>query len=68
MSDYMIYTRGAEDDWNRYADLTGDEGWNWENILSYAKKVRVICTESLFAGADIDVFDSSRTSPTTLMS
>ena len=34
MSDYMIYTRGAEDDWNRYADLTGDEGWNWENILT----------------------------------
>ncbi|TBU34310.1 aryl-alcohol-oxidase from pleurotus Eryingii [Dichomitus squalens] len=36
---YMIYTRGAQDDWNRFASVTGDDGWNWSNILSYAKKL-----------------------------
>lgn len=37
----MIYTRGSEDDWNRYADLTGDDGWKWDSVLPYAKKVRL---------------------------
>lgn len=37
----MIYTRGAQDDWNRYAELTGDDGWKWDNVLQYAKKVRL---------------------------
>ena len=35
----MIYTRASEDDWNRYGSLTGDDGWNWSNILPYAKKL-----------------------------
>ncbi|KAJ6590378.1 aryl-alcohol-oxidase from pleurotus Eryingii [Mycena sp. CBHHK59/15] len=26
----MVYTRGAADDFNRYANLTGDEGWSWD--------------------------------------
>ena len=38
-TDYMIYTRGAQDDWDRYGSLTGDDGWKWSNIETYAKKL-----------------------------
>ena len=49
LSDYMIYTRGAKDDWNRYAELTGDDGWKWDSVLEYAKKVRLlICSATIF--------------------
>ena len=40
----MIYTRASEDDWNRYASLTGDNGWKWSSILQYAKKVSHIAS------------------------
>lgn len=40
--DYMIYTRASEDDWNRFASVTADDGWNWDSILPYAKKVCLI--------------------------
>ncbi|KAJ7471297.1 pyranose dehydrogenase [Mycena galericulata] len=31
----MFYTRGSADDFNRYAELTGDAGWSWERLLPY---------------------------------
>ncbi|KAJ7106768.1 aryl-alcohol oxidase-like protein [Mycena epipterygia] len=34
----MAYTRGAADDFNRYAKLTGDEGWSWNRIFPYFLK------------------------------
>lgn len=36
----MVYTRGASDDFERYAKHTGDSGWGWDNIKSYISKVR----------------------------
>ncbi|KAJ7246595.1 aryl-alcohol oxidase-like protein [Mycena haematopus] len=36
--DGMVYTRGAADDFNRYARLTGDQGWSWNKILPYFLK------------------------------
>ncbi|KAM5536369.1 hypothetical protein V8D89_009967 [Ganoderma adspersum] len=36
---YMIYTRASQDDWNRLASVTGDNGWSWSGILPYAKKL-----------------------------
>ncbi|KAF7375564.1 Choline dehydrogenase, mitochondrial [Mycena sanguinolenta] len=32
---YMAYTRGSSEEWDRYANLTGDPGWSWENIQKY---------------------------------
>ncbi|KAJ7732178.1 aryl-alcohol oxidase precursor [Mycena metata] len=32
---YMVYTRGSSEEWNRYAQLSGDAGWNWINIQKY---------------------------------
>ncbi|KIK60265.1 hypothetical protein GYMLUDRAFT_244688 [Collybiopsis luxurians FD-317 M1] len=31
----MFYTRGSMDDFNRFADVTGDDGWNWDNVQIY---------------------------------
>ncbi|KAF8989830.1 pyranose dehydrogenase [Cyathus striatus] len=34
----MAYTRGSADDYDRWAAATGDEGWNWKNMLPYIWK------------------------------
>ncbi|KXN84482.1 L-sorbose 1-dehydrogenase [Leucoagaricus sp. SymC.cos] len=34
----MIYTRGSSSDYNRFAAITGDEGWSWNNIQQYLRK------------------------------
>ncbi|EMD33860.1 hypothetical protein CERSUDRAFT_117387 [Gelatoporia subvermispora B] len=44
---FEIWTRASEDDWNRFANVTGDNGWSWNEILPYMKK-----SESLVAPAD----------------
>jgi choline dehydrogenase len=35
----MFYTRGTSEDFDRYAKLTGDVGWSWDQILPYFFKV-----------------------------
>ena len=40
--DYMIYTRGAKDDYDRWASVTGDKGWSWDSMTPYLRKVRVL--------------------------
>ncbi len=37
--DFMFYTRGPSDDFNRLATVSGDEGWSWDNILPFILKV-----------------------------
>ncbi|KAF5351358.1 hypothetical protein D9758_008076 [Tetrapyrgos nigripes] len=34
----MVYTRGTSEDWDRYANLTGDPGWSWDSIQQYIRK------------------------------
>ncbi|KIK50781.1 hypothetical protein GYMLUDRAFT_266073 [Collybiopsis luxurians FD-317 M1] len=34
----MIYSRGTKDDWDRFAQVTGDEGWSWDSIQSFIAK------------------------------
>ncbi|WP_421841897.1 GMC family oxidoreductase [Marinobacter algicola] len=31
----MLYIRGQARDYNHWADVTGDDAWNWENCLPY---------------------------------
>jgi choline dehydrogenase-like flavoprotein len=35
----MVYTRGSSDDYDRWARVTGDAEWSWENIFPYILKV-----------------------------
>ncbi|EKM75427.1 hypothetical protein AGABI1DRAFT_123192 [Agaricus bisporus var. burnettii JB137-S8] len=35
----MIYTRGSRDDWNQWADITGDDGLRWSNMLPIMEKM-----------------------------
>ncbi|PPQ81857.1 hypothetical protein CVT25_013457 [Psilocybe cyanescens] len=34
----LVYTRGSQSDFDRYAQVTGDSGWSWNNMLPYFKK------------------------------
>lgn len=35
---FQIYNHGSKDDWDRIANVTGDIGWSWNNILPFLKK------------------------------
>ncbi|KAK7018507.1 hypothetical protein R3P38DRAFT_2983108 [Favolaschia claudopus] len=35
---YMVYSRGSKDDWNGYAEMTGDIGWSWDSVQPYFRK------------------------------
>lgn len=35
---YMLYVRGNPQDYNLWANLTGDDGWSYESVLPYFKK------------------------------
>ncbi|MCY1518512.1 Alcohol dehydrogenase [acceptor] [compost metagenome] len=43
----MIYMRGQARDYDHWAELTGDEGWRWENVLPAFRK-----HEDFYLGAD----------------
>ncbi|KAG6917872.1 hypothetical protein DXG01_000642 [Tephrocybe rancida] len=38
VGDFMGYTRGSSDDYDRYARLTGDSGWSWDRLQPYFRK------------------------------
>ncbi|KAF7362557.1 GMC oxidoreductase [Mycena venus] len=31
----MVYSRGSAEDYDRWAAVTGDSGWSWDNLLPY---------------------------------
>ncbi|KAL0959308.1 hypothetical protein HGRIS_014572 [Hohenbuehelia grisea] len=35
---YMVYTRCAVDDYDRFARVAGDDGWSWKKMVPYAIK------------------------------
>ncbi|KAK0229850.1 alcohol oxidase [Armillaria nabsnona] len=35
---YMFYTRGSSQDYDRYAQISGDPGWGWEALQPYVLK------------------------------
>ncbi|KAG6902090.1 hypothetical protein C0995_004441 [Termitomyces sp. Mi166 len=35
---YMGYTRGSMDDYDRYAQMTGEPGWSWDRLQVYFRK------------------------------
>lgn len=39
LTDFMAYTRGPQDDYNKYATLVDDSGWSWASLQQYWKRV-----------------------------
>ncbi|CAK5271577.1 unnamed protein product [Mycena citricolor] len=37
-TNYMFYTRGTRDDYDRIANVTEDEGWSWDHLFPYMLK------------------------------
>ncbi len=35
----MIHQYGSTDDWAQMAKITGDPGWDWDNVKQYIKRV-----------------------------
>lgn len=35
----MGFTRGTRDDYDRWANITEDDGWSWNNLYPYMIKV-----------------------------
>ncbi|KXN87285.1 Choline dehydrogenase, mitochondrial [Leucoagaricus sp. SymC.cos] len=35
----MIWIRGSSDDYDRWAEVTDDQGWSWKNMVPYFKKI-----------------------------
>ncbi|KAJ7806299.1 aryl-alcohol-oxidase from pleurotus Eryingii [Mycena olivaceomarginata] len=35
---YLAYTRGTKEDYDRWAKVTGDDGWSWDKLVPYMKK------------------------------
>ncbi|KAJ7497714.1 aryl-alcohol-oxidase from pleurotus Eryingii [Mycena latifolia] len=35
---YMAYTRGSREDYDRFARVTGDHGWSWDSLIPYMRK------------------------------
>ncbi|KAJ7493660.1 alcohol oxidase [Mycena latifolia] len=34
----MVYSRGSKDDYDRWARVSGDAGWSWDNLIPYMRK------------------------------
>ncbi|KAJ6480398.1 aryl-alcohol oxidase [Mycena sanguinolenta] len=43
----MAYTRATTEEWDRYAKLTGDDGWSWDNMQQF-----MLANEKFVASAD----------------
>ncbi|GJE97014.1 aryl-alcohol oxidase-like protein [Phanerochaete sordida] len=35
---FLAYTRGADEEYDQWANMTGDPGWTWENLAQYYYK------------------------------
>lgn len=51
----MVWTRGSKDDWDRYAEVTGDNGWSWDAMLPYMLKVACYLFNPYFSRTHFDV-------------
>ncbi|KAI0674672.1 aryl-alcohol oxidase-like protein [Trametes maxima] len=41
-TNFMFYTRGSSDEFDRLARVSGDAGWSWERILPYILKTETL--------------------------
>ena len=39
LTDQMAFCRGTKDDYDRWAEVTGDEGWSWEELAPFVRQL-----------------------------
>lgn len=54
--DLLTYNRGSDDVWNRWANLTQDEGWSWNSVNKYYLKVLSVLRPGDRALLNLNVF------------
>lgn len=42
LSDFLVYTRGTNEEYDRWAEITDDPGWSWDQLAPYYFKVNVL--------------------------
>jgi len=45
--DGLVYTRGAKDDWNRWAEIIGDDAYSWDRMIPFLLKVSFCDSQNL---------------------
>ena len=51
---YMLYVRGHPEDYKSWAELSGDDSWNFEGVLPFFKKTESLATGSLVNDLDAE--------------
>ncbi|KAF7291088.1 Alcohol oxidase [Mycena kentingensis (nom. inval.)] len=41
---YMVYTRGSKEDWDRFALVAEDARWSWDGLAPYMRKSEIFTT------------------------
>ncbi|KAJ8716996.1 hypothetical protein PYW08_005395 [Mythimna loreyi] len=54
-NNFMAYTRGNPHDFDNWAKITGDDSWNWNNVLPYFMKSEKL-VDRLLLDSDAGVF------------
>ncbi|TFK73870.1 alcohol oxidase [Pluteus cervinus] len=60
---FLAYTRGSEDDWDRFASVTDDPGWSWNQILPFFLKVRDCLTVQILLSELTSLNQSEKLTP-----
>ncbi|TFY82585.1 hypothetical protein EWM64_g1421 [Hericium alpestre] len=60
---YMCFNRAPKGDWDSLANITGDQGWSWDEMQDYMKRVERITDpadgRSLDGRIDLDIHGNS---------
>ena len=65
----MVWTRGSSEIWDHYAEVIGDDGWNWESMKPFWNKVgdalftRLSKSFKNFSNQTVDMVGDSTASP-----
>ncbi|KIK62555.1 hypothetical protein GYMLUDRAFT_242709 [Collybiopsis luxurians FD-317 M1] len=59
----MFYTRGSADDYDRFAAVTKDDGWSWDNLQPYIAKVILVPTAYPEAFANSNLLQNEKWEP-----
>lgn len=59
----MVYTRGSKEDYDRFSRVSGDQGWSWNRLIPYMRKVCLFKSDVHVLRAKKNAFQNERFSP-----